>query len=366
MSSRSNKTFRVLIASYVEDSEEAANRLQGNLERLQEARFNDTFEVAVFLYDGTDHHFRDRPWYADPDGLVVMREKQKLCKADALYLITPDLASNYSHIWVLDGGLSLDMFSWSVYRTILAGLEPLVSLPARLPGTPEAGAPGLVGLDMSHYGDDVWSTSGRSAMPVTVDASRSDASCTVLASELWPLVYDRLARSDRRTDEYLSDVWDIAARSSGYCFNRLAPQITLVVASPVRSVSPTVGPGGRCSRGCGDKEASCSPMSPLQWNLTLEGVNNSVRWRDVDCFNTTELYFGFDVYWFTKKVRWQCELNFKARGCRYYMDLRHPSRLMTVYNGNEVWPAKFLCHSMWPDIVNGECQLDLRHFHWRN
>ncbi|CAK0817630.1 unnamed protein product, partial [Prorocentrum cordatum] len=99
-----NKTFRVLIASYVEDdSEEAAERLQTNLAKLQETRSDDIFEVAMFLYDGSDKHFRERPWYADPNGVVVLRRMEKLCKAEALYLITPDLASNYSHIWLLDG-----------------------------------------------------------------------------------------------------------------------------------------------------------------------------------------------------------------------------------------------------------------------
>jgi hypothetical protein len=359
-----HKTFRVLIASYVEDSEEAADRLQRNLERLQDTRFNDTFEVAMFLYDGTDKNFRDRPWYADPDGLVVMRETQKLCKAEALYLITPDLASNYSHIWLLDGGLSLDMFSWSLYHTILAGLEPLVSLPAILPRTPEAGAPGLTGLDMSYWADNVWNNISRSAMAVTVDAARSDASCTVLASQLWPLVYNRLALSDRSSDEYLSDAWDVAAMSSPYCFNRLTPLITLVVASPVRVMSPTAGPDGQCNRGCGDEDASCLTLSPHQWNLTFQGINESVRWKDVDCLrNTTSRdHFGLQSNYFFKKVRMQCDLNFKIRGCRYFLNSRgaakgQAAKLVTLYNGKQVWTEQFQCLNVWPaGMVDGECK----------
>eukprot|EP00959_Pyramimonas_sp_CCMP1952_P121009 2530154-Pyramimonas_sp.AAC.1 len=72
-------------------------------------------------------------------------------------------------------------------------------------------------------------------MPVTVDAARSDASGAVLAAELWPAVHDRLGLSDRRSDEYLSDVWDIAAVLSTECSSRLSPMVTLVVASPVRA-----------------------------------------------------------------------------------------------------------------------------------
>jgi len=204
---------------------------------------------------------------------------------------------------------------------------------------------------MYHWGSKVWSERSSATMPVTVDASMSDASCAVLASDLWPMIYNRLGLIDRRSDAYLSDAWDIAALASSFCVGpgrqQHTPKVTLVVASPVRVMSPTAGPGGGCSRGCGDENANCLRFDELEWNLTLQAINDSVRWADVDCFDTFQL----------RSVVRQCDMNFQLRGCRSWLDGRQWHKRVILYNGISVWLGNFKCLNRWPEgMADGECE----------
>lgn len=344
---RSDRQLRVLIVTYTADSEEAAERLRSNMDVLRGNRFNDIFHAEIFLHNGTDEHFRGSEWDARPDGIVVNKTVKKLCKAEAWYHISPGFALSYDYVWLLDDGFSLDMFSWGIYRTVLIGMDPLVSLPSMLPGAPGSAASDVLGLEMSYW----WTEWLDTMIPITVDAVRSDGGCPVVSSSLWPAVYERLGISDRRSAEYVSDIWDIAAVASVWC-DMPFPKILLVVASPVRRMRVTdSSQDGMCNAGCGDEMVNCQRVSSREWELIEKALNVS---REFTC---AEGFYGHPFDSFHKSIKGICFDDFLLRGCRSWVSTREYAKKAVLYNGQDISSEYFRCRNGWPrGMIDGTCK----------
>lgn len=260
--------FRVLVVSPVAGDERAVSTFAYNLERLRANAAGDVFRFALFHYDGNTTLWERAPWYSGRESPVVLRSSA-LCKGHAWAAVTPEMASGYDYVWLMDGDLQLDYFSWDLYHSLLAALDPLVSQPAVLARdggerSTDIGQLRMAGLEQG-------------AFPVAREVNRSEGMAALLSARLWPAVHERLGGNDPRTIWYATDFWDAAADAAALACGRTG--VLLINASPVRHLNRhdllapgSVGEAHNCTKGCGEEDANCRPMSDSERRLIAEGL----------------------------------------------------------------------------------------------
>mmetsp|Transcript_99853 Transcript_99853/g.321957 ORF Transcript_99853/g.321957 Transcript_99853/m.321957 type:complete len:239 (+) Transcript_99853:1-717(+) len=169
----------------------------------------------------------------------------------------------------MDGDLRLDLFSWDLYRAVLAALEPLVSQPSVV-----AKGPGMRSTDKHKL-----RMTGRirGLFPVAREVERTETMAPLISTRLWGALRERLQQSDNRTVWYLNDLWDMAAYLSAAECGRAG--VLLINASPVRHMDyhdllepAKVGRSFSCLRGCGAAGANCRPLAEAEARLLREGL----------------------------------------------------------------------------------------------
>lgn len=323
-------SLRVLVVNPVQNSHKALDNFVRNYQKLQNNSFGDVFHFALFFYQGSNDKFTEHDWYHDPDGPVVFASTAQTCKAEAWYLITPELAAKYDYLWLLDGDLGMDLFSWDLYRTVLVNMEPLVSQPSVVPKGLDLRSSDLEGLNMWH-----WETLN-GMLPVYIEISRTEIMCTVVSSQLWPSFHDRLEHTDRLSAWYTSDFWDFVATLSRVDCGRPAP--LLVNAAPVRHLDfhDLFHNGSRCSKHCGSDESNCRNPSGRQMELVK------------DNWNTSSYTCGRGDL---RSIETTCAAYFRMRGCRSYLAQSVENYTMLLYNGSRASTWAFTCHASWPDAL---------------
>jgi len=292
VSLRSNRTsaqkgsFKVLIVSPVRDTQGAVADFEDNWHKLRSNEFGDTFDFALFHYTNSNRFWKQHAWYSDASGPVVMRRVGPTCKPQAWSQIPLSVAKKYDYIWLLDGDLRLDYFSWDLYRTVLAVLEPPVSQPAVLPR-----APGERSSDVSRV-NMVGRQQGK--FPIALEVERSEIMTPILSARLWGALHTRLGGNDLHTAWYLSDWWDLASM----LFNLQGEKTSVLVvnAAPVRHINckdllwTEDGQWGKgensCTWGCGKLDTNCRSFTGAElasvrhdwqsfWDVT--GYGNQLR-----------------------------------------------------------------------------------------
>mmetsp|Transcript_72193 Transcript_72193/g.223046 ORF Transcript_72193/g.223046 Transcript_72193/m.223046 type:complete len:422 (-) Transcript_72193:14-1279(-) len=265
--------FRILVVSPVKGSAVAVEGFRYNMKKLAANKAGDAFDFALFHYDDDDSEWKQHHWYSDRDGAVVMRHKQPLCKAQAWTLIMPEMAKQYDYVWLMDGDLRFDMFSWDLYRAVLAGLEPLVSQPSVVAKKPGRRSTDKHKLRMTGR--------VRGLFPIAREVERTETMAVLVSARLWPAMHERMQHSDLHTVWFLNDVWDMAAHMATIECGHTG--VLLVNAAPVRHMNyhdlfdadkvPTRS--FSCVRGCGEGGANCRPLSGSEAALLREGLDGA-------------------------------------------------------------------------------------------
>uniref|UniRef100_A0A7S2AXK0 Uncharacterized protein n=1 Tax=Alexandrium andersonii TaxID=327968 RepID=A0A7S2AXK0_9DINO len=243
---RELKPLKVLLVSPVSNSPRAVDDFEYNMYKLRNNTAGDTFNFALFHYDSDDSTWRQRHWYNEEHGFVLLENRQ-MCKSETWLMVEPKMARNYDYVWLMDGDLRMDYFSWDLYRSVLAWLDPLVSQPAIVPKGLGERSTDLEELQM------VGAYSKR--FPVAREVSRSESMAPLLSSKIWPVLYKRLTRNDVRTVWYTNTVWDILAQWAALSCGKTG--VLVVNAAPVRHINchdlirRTNHTGNGCIRGCG-------------------------------------------------------------------------------------------------------------------
>lgn len=295
----------------------------------------DTFEFALFHYDNEESEWMKHHWYSDKQGSVIMRRAQPLCKAEAWTLITPAMAKQYDYIWLIDGDLRLDMFSWDLYRTVLASLDPLVSQPSIVPKKPGRRSTDKHKLRMT----------GRvhGLFPIAREVERTETMAVLVSSRLWPAMHERMQNSDLHTVWYLNDVWDLAAHSSAMECGRTG--VLLVNAAPVRHMNyhdlfdadKVPERNFSCVRGCGENDANCQPLRRSEVSLLRDGLHDLC-----DLTNSTGLSCTSDV-----------------GKCREQLVEHLPSREWVESSDGSILKMKYNCSKAtgsWKTRLNDDCE----------
>jgi hypothetical protein len=329
-----NSSLRVLVINPVQNSNASVDNFIRNYRKLKNNSFGDVFHFALFFYQG--HHAlfeKQHEWLKPKDsGPVVFSSRKQLCKAEAWYEITPDMAAKYDYLWLIDGDLGLDLFSWDLYRTVLVNMEPLISQPSVVPKGRGLRSSDLVGLNMKYWGRI------NNMLPIYIEIGRTEIMCTMVSSQLWPSFYNRLEHTDRLSAWFTSDFWDFAALLSKVDCGRPAP--LLVNAAPVRHLNfHDLFHSGRCSKFCGSDGSNCKNPSDMEMSLLKE------NW-DTDSYTCGKLS-GADL----QSLEATCASDFQMRGCRTYLAQSVPNYTMLVYNGTEAQLLPFVCQGKWPDMM---------------
>lgn len=251
------KPLKVLMISPVSNSMRSVDDFEYNMGRLRSNSAGDVFHFALFHYDGDDSMWKQRSWYNEAHG-VVMSENRPMCKSAAWLKVDPAMARRYDYIWLMDGDLRMDYFSWDLYRGVLALLDPLVSQPAIVPRGLGERSTDLEELQMvGAYGR---------MFPIAREVERSESMAPLLSSRVWPVLYKRLTRNDVRSVWYTNTVWDILAQWGALSCGKTG--VLVVNAAPVRHINchdllrrPN-RTGNDCIRGCGHPDRqNCRPFS---------------------------------------------------------------------------------------------------------
>lgn len=263
--------FRVLVVSAVKGTPSSlVDSFRYNMKRLVGNEAGDVFEFALFHYDNHDAEWRKHHWYTAEGGAVVMRRTTPLCKAQAWTLVTPDMAAQYDYIWLMDGDLRLDVFSWDLYRTVLSTLKPLVSQPAVI--GKKLGARSTDKHKLRMTGRD------KGLFPIAREVERTETMAPLISTRLWPAVYERMQHADLHSVWFLNDVWDMAAHMSEIECGQTGA--LLVNAAPVRHMDhndlfeaeKVPERMVTCVRGCGQDGANCRPLSRSEAQLLSDGL----------------------------------------------------------------------------------------------
>lgn len=269
-----SQNFRVLVVSPVTGDEASVVSFAYNMEKLRGNKAGDIFSFALFHYDGNTTLWQQFPWYSGKDSPIVWRDDQPVCKGQVWTAITPAMANGYDYIWLMDGDLQLDYFSWDLYRSILVALDPLVSQPsilARSGGarSSDIGQLRMVGLEQGVF-------------PVAREVNRSESMAPVISRRIWTAVHERLLGNDGRTIWYATDFWDMVAYVAALTCRKTS--VLLVNASPVRHLNHhdllapgSIGERHNCTKGCGEGEANCRATTDQEKHLIAEGLEEYCR-----------------------------------------------------------------------------------------
>lgn len=332
----SRGSFRILVVSPVKGTASAVEGFRYNMKKLMANKAGDVFEFALFHYDNDEAEWRKHHWYTDDHGAVVLRHTQPLCKAQAWTLIEPEMAKRYDYVWLMDGDLRFDMFSWDLYRTILASLDPLVSQPAIVPKKPGRRSTDKHKLRMT----------GRvkGLFPVAREVERTETMAALVSSRLWPAMHERMQHSDLHTVWFLNDVWDLAAHMSTIECGQTG--ILLVNAAPVRHMNyhdlfdadKVPERSFTCVRGCGEDGANCRPLSRSEAQLLREGASRGA----CDVGGSAGL---------------SCSGNVSA--CREQLAERLPGREWVEAADGKILALKYRCKKAtgdWKKRLNDDCE----------
>mmetsp|Transcript_40270 Transcript_40270/g.108812 ORF Transcript_40270/g.108812 Transcript_40270/m.108812 type:complete len:428 (-) Transcript_40270:76-1359(-) len=330
-----NASFRILVVSPVKGTSIAVEGFRYNMRKLMENKAGDTFDFALFHYDNDASEWLKHRWYTNADGPVVLRRIQPLCKAQAWTLIEPDMAKRYDYVWLMDGDLRFDMFSWDLYRTVLASLQPLVSQPAIVPKKPGKRSTDKHKLRMTGR--------VRGLFPIAREVDRTETMAVLVSTQLWPAMHERMQHSDLSTVWYLNDVWDLAAYMSAVECGHAG--VLLVNAAPVRHMNyrdlfdadKVPERDVTCTRGCGGHGENCRALSAVEAQLLrdgLRGVCDIARSPGLSCTsNVSE--------------------------CREQLVERLPSREWVESTDGRVAALKYRCNKAtgdWKTRLNDDCE----------
>lgn len=254
-----NRSLRVLIASPVRNTAQAVRDLEDNWKALNAAgSTGDRFDFALFHYEENNSHWLAWPGYSQPN--FVYKRVRSGCKLQHWARVTPRMVQGYDYLWLLDGDLRLDFFSWDLYRSALLKFEPLVSQPSILPRFSGERASDIPVLNMvqGRGQDFLWA----------MEVQRTEVMAPMLSTKLWPMVHKRILASDQHTAWYTNTYWDILALAAHLVCDK-PTGILLVNAAPVRHMNcHDLFRGTTCYTECGAGFANCHAIAESDASMT--------------------------------------------------------------------------------------------------
>eukprot|EP00413_Alexandrium_margalefii_P041730 CAMPEP_0204600780 /NCGR_PEP_ID=MMETSP0661-20131031/55645_1 /ASSEMBLY_ACC=CAM_ASM_000606 /TAXON_ID=109239 /ORGANISM="Alexandrium margalefi, Strain AMGDE01CS-322" /LENGTH=441 /DNA_ID=CAMNT_0051611615 /DNA_START=36 /DNA_END=1359 /DNA_ORIENTATION=+ len=235
--------LRVLVVTYLGNSQELVDIWGENVLKLSGNGAGDLIDFAFFHYDGNNSLFRAKSWYHLP--AVRLKHLGMGCAPQFLQMLNASFVQPYDYIWLMDGDMSLRLFSWDVYRGIIVKLAPIVSQPAILPRAPFARASDLKELNMR------WFLEG-DAPVLARESTRTEVMTPMLSRRVWSALLERLTGNDLHDMFWTDDFWD---------FVGLAPKagcggtgIVIVDAAPsvhldLHAIASTSSASAHCTSG---------------------------------------------------------------------------------------------------------------------
>mmetsp|Transcript_119543 Transcript_119543/g.372460 ORF Transcript_119543/g.372460 Transcript_119543/m.372460 type:complete len:547 (+) Transcript_119543:76-1716(+) len=332
--------FQVLVVSPVAGDERSVATFEYNMEKLMGNGAGDIFSFALFHYDANTTLWQRAPWYSGSGSPIVFRDARPLCKGQAWSAITPQMASKYDYVWLMDGDLQLDYFSWDLYRSVLSALDPLVSQPAILARdgggrSTDIGQLRMVGLE-------------RGVFPVAREVNRSEGMAVLLQRRVWPALHERLLGNDPRTIWYASDFWDAVALVAALACGRTG--VLLVNAAPVRHLNRhdllapgSIGESHNCTKGCGELDVNCRSVSDAERSLIADGLRDycpvSPDTPHLDCTSVGMRQCEWGLAAEYKKRQWSVLHAGKVSTLHYRCNMSGEAFVNTdPCNVTDVWP----------------------------
>lgn len=249
------RKLRILIAMPVTVS--MLETLALNLKKLQQNQAGDEFKLALFYYESPEGKRPEMPikiaQVLDPH--LDYERAGPGCKAKHWRGLGADLVRKYDYVWLMDGDLQMDYFSWDLYRHILLELDPVVSQPSILGWAPGKRATDLKILAMKRMRHD-------GEFPLALETHIIEQQAPLISTKLWPAMYKRLTSIEGKSSWSVEGWWDrtaIVMKQMG-C---LKTYPMLINASPLR-------------------HANCHDL-----NVKDNPAHCERGWKTHDCFKVT-------------------------------------------------------------------------------
>lgn len=197
------RELRSLIVTPVKDA--MLETVVFNLQRLQQSQAHDVFDVALFNYAAPPGSAVPDRFAKDLRPHLVKYQAGPGCKAhfwEELDRLFPDGLGHYDFLWLMDGDVRLDYFSWDLYRHVLLDLDPVVSQPSILGWTPSTIASDHVDLRTQIVGED-------GSFPLAYETELVEEMAPILSTKLWPAILERLRHTE--SDWPIEGFWNSAA-----------------------------------------------------------------------------------------------------------------------------------------------------------
>ncbi|CAK0810052.1 unnamed protein product [Prorocentrum cordatum] len=263
------KPYRTLVVSAVHDTEAMVEIFETNMKRLLANKHGDKFDFALFHIDSGTTEWKKHSWYRNSalfGGKVVKKTLGAGCKPQFWAQITPQVASKYDYLWLLDEDIQLDFLNWDFYRTVLSTVDPVVSQPVIIPKAPHMRATGVTKLVMQPPRSDKFM--------MAYETQRSEVQAPVISTKIWPAVWERNQNNDRRNDWYIDDFWDVVAFLGEAKCHKTG--VLAVNGAPVRHMDcHNLFKGTKCVEGCGDNDANCAPVSKQEESLVRDALKEA-------------------------------------------------------------------------------------------
>lgn len=258
--------LRVLMVTYVDNSERCVNSWADNVQKLRADPAGDHFDFAFFHFDSNNSLYQRQDWYTHPS--VKIRHVGIGCPSMFWFMLNFSFVKTYDYVWMSDGDMHLGFFSWSVYRVALVKLRPLVSQPAILPAFAGGLSTGVPILRMTGV--------RRRQRPLLArEVIRSEVMMPMLSVRVWKALHQRLAGNDQHNMWFTDAFWDFVAFAGKGSCKTTGP--LLVEASPARhlnwqSLKSATGNSTKCTSSRNGGRAFAQNDRPLGTKeLTLAG-----------------------------------------------------------------------------------------------
>tara|TARA_Y100000741_G_scaffold357348_1_gene335115 strand:- start:3086 stop:3943 length:858 start_codon:yes stop_codon:yes gene_type:complete len=169
------------------------------------------------------------------------------CKAEHWYNVPMELIRKYTHLWLCDEDIEITNFDWKSFERIMIEKKAVVIQPSI------KAAKGVTrSTDIDHLR---YKPNGR-----VKEVPRTEVQSCLVSTKIWPILYERLKKSDRRSVWGLDTCWDDIARLlNSYDTGTPPPIVTqhlYVEHHDFRSMN-----NGACTRHCID---NCKPLSETE------------------------------------------------------------------------------------------------------
>jgi len=232
------RRFRILIASPVTLG--MLETLAYNVQKLKQSQSKDEFHLALFYYKQElnkvpklERRVRKilKPW-------LFLQKAGPGCKVHFWRShLVPSLTDQFDYLWLMDGDLRMDYFSWDLYRHFLVRHEPVLSQPSIVGWTPATRSTDHKSLRMRSDPQNLnsrYHTHDKDLpFPLAWESFKVEMQAPLVSTKIWPVIFQRMKTVNGSSAWAIEGFWNalgVAAKAKG-CSKTLP---IVVNAAPLR------------------------------------------------------------------------------------------------------------------------------------